>query len=428
MPFYYYDKLRQAVPIAEVLEHYTGMPIDQKTNKAHCPAQNHADAHPSVQINVGGRYPNTCYCHTCNRPFDVLTVIKETCDLGTDAAAAERLISDFGLDRSVYCKTREVEKERPILSAPELKMLDLTEEQISIPNKLMAYTDILTNAFREYQWLSGRVADQISYLSEECFDEQTKAPTPMEHNLEVFTEYKQQMKEREEGPLREAYEAMREKERLAFESVEDAREYREGGSYKRRPFKCSQTFEEFCRQSEPLPYPVLYDNSGVAVSFTDVPSLTEFAEQSFGFDAWVAAVYEVHDNYTSIYCRTSWLYDCVVRRDSYLDQQDEIFGIIERVMPLYQNEYKATVREFEEYRAGEGGDMTEEEAQSVREMLLPDLNMPQEIEKRLQKESRISLRLPVKKEEPAPKKATLRLVRASGISSPPERKEDKDRC
>lgn len=425
MPYYYYDKLRQAVPITEILPFYTGMPLDPRTGKAHCPAQNHADAHPSVQINLGGRYPNTCYCHTCNRPFDVLSVIKETCDLGTDAAAAERLITDFGLDRNLYCKTKEAMSERPLLTAEESKVIGVyytKQDAEECPlTDISLYAMIINHAVFAYEDLQTRILGENEYLTktffgerQDPFTEEDLADSFVYQNLLAYEKRMDEIEKRKEGPLKEAYEELREREKLAYDSAEEARAYREGANYKKRPFRCSVTFDEYASRNHGVPYPVLYDATGRAFTHELVVPAGEGNREEM-------------DAYYSLFSQAGVLSDVKKYREEYRERADIAFSVIERVLPMYQAQVKEGQAQYDAFLASDRAKaMSVEERASMRDEFLVDAPIPAAIEERLRKEGRIVLRLPVKKVVAEKPKAKLRLVRADGSQIP--RKEEMDRC
>ena len=435
MPFYYYDKLKQAVPIDEAIAFYTGVPVDKKTGKAHCPSRTHADEHASVQINIGGSHPNTCYCHSCNRPFNLLQVVKETCDLDTDAEAAERLISDFSLDRGIYCKTHDP-AQKPVLTADESRVLELhysPQDAQDFPlSDFSLYLMIMERAVCVYQELSEKIAGK-----EEDACRYKENPYHYE-NLQRYSSWQEEVSAEKEV-AKAAYDEKRDAEKEMFDSKEDARAFREGDSYKRKPFKMSVSWEDFWRTWKRPPVPPLYTDYGYLLDpHSDAQKPVVFASKQCPFDAWVIDQQDYEERlYYSAWTSVDFCWDDEQKLVRLREDLQIVLHCIEKAYPKYLAAYQKEEDRIDAFFSSpqeENGktviparDWDPEEFQYVRSEFLPKkVELPPEIlEVAVFPAPKKRLHLP-RKEEPLPAKPKIVLRRKTSEPRPREEQDKED--
>lgn len=116
---YYAQKIKEDVPIRDVIEYYYG----QQPGKGgiHCPNPAHRDSNPSASIKN-----NRCKCFACNQSFSPIDIVmmNESVDFPT---ACEILIDRFGLEERLYSdkEDEKVKDNRFNFYGSELKNIGL---------------------------------------------------------------------------------------------------------------------------------------------------------------------------------------------------------------------------------------------------------------------------------------------------------------
>ena len=116
---YYAQKIKEDVPIRDVIESYYG--TQPSKGGIHCPNPEHKDKNPSASIKN-----NRCKCFACNQSFSPIDIVmmNEHCDFPT---ACQILINKYGLNEKLYSDKEDemVKSNRFNFYSNELKNIGL---------------------------------------------------------------------------------------------------------------------------------------------------------------------------------------------------------------------------------------------------------------------------------------------------------------